>query len=66
MARLGTAIGGDHVLALRAPSLLMAALLPWLMSQIGGRWFCLLYTSDAADHLPRVDLAARRIIKETT
>jgi 4-amino-4-deoxy-L-arabinose transferase-like glycosyltransferase len=39
MARLGTAIGGDHVLALRAPFLLMAALLPWLMSHIAGRWF---------------------------
>ena len=39
MTRLGTAIGGDHVFALRAPFLLMAALLPWLMSYIAGRWF---------------------------
>src|SRR5665811_2347896 len=27
---------------------------------------CLLYTSDAADDLPRVDLGGRRIIKKTT
>ena len=39
LTRLGTAIGGDHVLALRAPFLLLAALLPWLMTHIAGRWF---------------------------
>ncbi|GAB5781724.1 hypothetical protein JMUB7523_26640 [Staphylococcus aureus] len=27
--------------------------------------FCLLYTSDAADDLTRVDLGGRRIIKKT-
>lgn len=39
LARLGTEIGGQHVLALRAPFLAMAALLPWLISHIAGRWF---------------------------
>ena len=39
LARLGTEIGGQHVLALRAPFLLMAALLPWLLAHISGRWF---------------------------
>ena len=34
MTRLGTAIGGQHVLALRAPFLLLAALLPWLTTHI--------------------------------
>ncbi len=39
LTRLGTEIGGQHVLALRAPSLLLAALLPWLISHIAARWF---------------------------
>lgn len=39
MTRLGTEIGGQHALALRAPFLVLAALMPWLMSHIGGRWF---------------------------
>ncbi|WCE04533.1 glycosyltransferase family 39 protein [Pseudoxanthomonas sp. JBR18] len=39
MVRLGTAIGGQHVLAIRMPFLLLAALLPWLLAGIGGRWF---------------------------
>ena len=39
MTRLGTAIGGQHVLALRAPFLLLAALLPWLIAHIASRWF---------------------------
>lgn len=39
LTRLGTGIGGQHVLALRAPFLLLAALLPWLITHIAGRWF---------------------------
>ena len=39
LIRLGTEIGGQHVLAVRAPFLLIAALLPWLVAHIGGRWF---------------------------
>ena len=39
MTRLGTGIGGQHALALRAPFLLLAALLPWLIAHIGSRWF---------------------------
>jgi 4-amino-4-deoxy-L-arabinose transferase-like glycosyltransferase len=39
MTRLGTEIGGQHVLALRAPFLLLAALLPWLITHIASRWF---------------------------
>ena len=39
LARLGTEIGGQHVLALRAPFLLLAALMPWLAVRIGTRWF---------------------------
>ncbi len=39
LTRLGTEIGGQHVLALRAPFLLIAALLPWLVAHIGARWF---------------------------
>ena len=39
LARLGTEIGGQHVLALRAPFLLLAALLPWLAAHIASRWF---------------------------
>lgn len=36
---LGTAIGGQHVLALRAPFLLLGAVLPWLMVATARRWF---------------------------
>ncbi len=39
LARLGTLLGGEHVLALRAPFLLLAALLPWLVARVGARWF---------------------------
>ena len=39
MTRLGTLLGGDHLLALRAPFLLLAALLPWLVAHVGARWF---------------------------
>jgi len=39
MTRLGTEFGGQHVLALRAPFLLLAALLPWLAAHIASRWF---------------------------
>lgn len=39
LARLGTETGGQHVLALRAPFLLLAALLPWLAAHIAARWF---------------------------
>lgn len=39
LTRLGTELGGQHVLALRAPFLLLAALLPWLITHIAGRWF---------------------------
>ena len=39
MTRLGTEIGGQHALALRAPFLLLAALLPWLAAHIANRWF---------------------------
>ncbi|MEE7547918.1 glycosyltransferase family 39 protein [Xanthomonas sp. Kuri4-1] len=39
LARLGVALGGDHVLALRLPFLAIAALLPWLIAHIATRWF---------------------------
>ncbi|TMN24850.1 glycosyltransferase family 39 protein [Pseudoxanthomonas sp. X-1] len=39
MTRLGTLIGGQHVLAIRMPFLLLSALLPWLLVGIGTRWF---------------------------
>ncbi|MBN6149288.1 glycosyltransferase family 39 protein [Xanthomonas sp. AmX2] len=39
LARLGVAVGGDHLLALRAPFLLLAALMPWLIARIATRWF---------------------------
>ncbi|AKC85725.1 ArnT family glycosyltransferase [Pseudoxanthomonas suwonensis] len=39
LARLGTALGGEHPLALRLPFLAMAALLPWWVARIGRRWF---------------------------
>ncbi|MCD7097536.1 glycosyltransferase family 39 protein [Stenotrophomonas sp. MMGLT7] len=39
MARLGVEIGGNHLLALRMPFLLVAALLPWLVVRIATQWF---------------------------
>ncbi len=39
LARLGTELGGHHVLAVRAPFLLMAAALPWLVGRSAARWF---------------------------
>ncbi|MFT3762789.1 MAG: glycosyltransferase family 39 protein [Pseudoxanthomonas sp.] len=44
LARLGTETGsliagGQHVLALRAPFLAMAALLPWLVAHVAARWY---------------------------
>ena len=38
--------------------------LPTVSVKIGYKYFCLLYTSDAADELLCVDLGGRRIIKE--
>lgn len=39
LARVGTALGGVHPLALRLPFLLLAALLPWLVMRIAAREF---------------------------
>ncbi len=39
LTRLGVAIGGHHVLALRMPFLLMATVLPWLVAKVAARWF---------------------------
>ena len=39
LARLGVEIGGQHVLALRLPFLVIAASLPWLIVRISARWF---------------------------
>src|SRR5512133_3093833 len=39
LTRLGVAIGGNHPLALRAPFLLIAASLPWLVARITAREF---------------------------
>lgn len=39
LTRLGTDIGGHHVVAVRAPFLLMAALLPWLVARSAAQWF---------------------------
>lgn len=39
MTRVGTEMGGQHVLALRAPFLVLAALTPWLVVHIATRWF---------------------------
>jgi 4-amino-4-deoxy-L-arabinose transferase-like glycosyltransferase len=39
LTRLGVELGGQHVLALRMPFLMLAALLPWLIAHIGARWF---------------------------
>lgn len=39
LARLGTAVGGHHLLAVRMPALLLAAWLPWLVVRIARREF---------------------------
>ncbi|HZH44923.1 MAG TPA: glycosyltransferase family 39 protein [Lysobacter sp.] len=39
LARLGTAVGGEHALALRAPFLLLAAAVPWLVARLAAREF---------------------------
>ncbi|RRN55912.1 glycosyltransferase family 39 protein [Pseudoxanthomonas sp. SGNA-20] len=39
LARLGTEFGGDHLLALRMPFLLVGAFVPWWVARIGRRWF---------------------------
>ncbi|MEO7251836.1 MAG: glycosyltransferase family 39 protein, partial [Arenimonas sp.] len=39
LTRIGTQIGGQHVLALRAPFLLLGAAIPWLVLRISRRWF---------------------------
>lgn len=39
LVRLGTLLGGDHVLAVRLPFLLLGALVPWWVVRIGWRWF---------------------------
>ncbi|KAF1687510.1 hypothetical protein B1992_02250 [Pseudoxanthomonas broegbernensis] len=39
LARLGTALGGEHPFALRLPFLAMGALLPWWVVRIGRQWF---------------------------
>src|SRR5690606_37545771 len=37
LVRLGTAVGGDQLLAVRMPALLLAAWLPWLVVRIARR-----------------------------
>lgn len=39
LTRLGTELAGHHVLAVRAPFLLMAALLPWMVGRAAAHWF---------------------------
>ena len=39
LTRLGTELGGHHVLAVRAPFLLIAAALPWLVARTAAHWF---------------------------
>ncbi|KRG70849.1 ArnT family glycosyltransferase [Pseudoxanthomonas dokdonensis] len=39
LIRLGVEMFGPHVLSVRLPFLLMAALLPWLIAHISARWF---------------------------
>lgn len=39
LARLGVEFAGDHVLGLRTPFLLLAALLPWLVARSAAHWF---------------------------
>ncbi|MCX7032837.1 MAG: glycosyltransferase family 39 protein [Arenimonas sp.] len=38
LIRLGTELGGQHVLAMRAPFLLIGAAVPWLVVRIARRW----------------------------
>lgn len=38
LIRLGTELGGQHVLAMRAPFVLIGAALPWLVVRIARRW----------------------------
>ena len=39
LTRLGVELGGHHVLAVRAPFLLIAAVLPWLVARSAAHWF---------------------------
>lgn len=39
LARLGVELGGNHVLALRLPFLLLGAMVPWFVVRIAARWF---------------------------
>jgi len=39
LTRLGTELGGHHVLAVRAPFLALAAALPWLVARSAAHWF---------------------------
>lgn len=39
LSRLGSALGGSNLLALRAPFLLVGAAVPWLVVRISRRWF---------------------------
>ncbi|MBW8366708.1 MAG: glycosyltransferase family 39 protein [Arenimonas sp.] len=39
LIRLGTELGGQHVLAIRAPFVLVGAMVPWLVVRIARRWF---------------------------
>ncbi len=39
LAGIGTGLGGDNPLALRAPFLLLGAAVPWLVVRIAARWF---------------------------
>ena len=39
MTRLGVAVAGHHVWAVRLPFLVLGACLPWLVAKISGRWF---------------------------
>jgi hypothetical protein len=38
MTRLGVAVAGHHVWAVRLPFLVLGACLPWLVAKISGRW----------------------------
>lgn len=38
LIRVGTELGGNHVLAMRAPFLLIGAAVPWLVVRIARRW----------------------------
>ena len=38
LIRVGTELGGQHVLAMRAPFLLIGAAIPWLVVRIARRW----------------------------